>query len=120
MQKLKQEVFLSALNEMHLSHLAIKLIMPERKEACVIQALKNFSMKKKIIHTINRRCEATLLLHRFSLQNSDKCKFEFHTQDNAECPKYKLWLGRFEIEALMPSFYRTRLYKQCYILRIQP
>lgn len=47
MQKLKQEVFLSALNEMHLSHLAIKLIMPERKEACVIQALKNFSMKKK-------------------------------------------------------------------------
>lgn len=35
------------LNEMHLSHLAIKLIMPERKEAYVIQALKNLSMKKK-------------------------------------------------------------------------
>lgn len=45
MQKLKSGVFLSTLNEMHLLHHTIKLIMLERKQICVIQALKDFSMK---------------------------------------------------------------------------
>lgn len=80
---------------MHLSQLTIKLITPERKEACVIQALKNFSMKKKSSTQFNRRCEATLL-HSFSPQNSDKCKFEFHTQDNAECPNINYGLVDFK------------------------
>lgn len=53
MHKVKSAVFLSILNEMHLSHLARKSIMPERKEACVIQALKDFSMKK-FIPTVNK------------------------------------------------------------------
>lgn len=43
MQKLKIAVFLSMP-----SHLSIKLITPERKKICVIQALKDFSMNKKI------------------------------------------------------------------------
>jgi len=52
-QQLKSTVFLSTLNEMHLLHCAIKLIMPDRKEVCVIQALKDFPMKK-FIPTVNR------------------------------------------------------------------
>lgn len=43
MQKLKIAVFLSMP-----SHLSIKLITPKRKKICVIQALKDFSMNKKI------------------------------------------------------------------------
>lgn len=46
MQKLKSVVSLRTQNEMHPLHHTIKLIMPERKQTCVIQTLKDFSMER--------------------------------------------------------------------------
>lgn len=89
MQKLKSVLFLSTLKEMHLLHHTIKLIMPERKQTCVIQTLKDLSIRR--IQTNNQyrhlKCIATKV---FSSEFMINLNFNSTLQDNAEYPKDKL------------------------------